>query len=283
MVVTGSINKVRRVVREARRRGKTIGFVPTMGALHLGHMALVRKARKECGGTVVSIFVNPIQFGKGEDFSRYPRDFAKDAKLLRGEGIDLIFYPKNSAMYQSGHSVYVVEEQLSKGLCSQFRPGHFRGVCTVVAKLFNIVTPDSAYFGQKDYQQAVILRRLARDLNFPLKIKILPTVRDEDNLALSSRNRYLSEDERRDAGVLYASLRLAESLIGEGARDSRKIISRMEKMVLSKKTAKVEYIKIVDAQSLEEVDNLRGRILAVLAVYIGKTRLIDNMIIKVKG
>ncbi|MFH1317674.1 MAG: pantoate--beta-alanine ligase, partial [Candidatus Omnitrophota bacterium] len=220
MIVSGSIDKVRKIIKKAKQQGKTIGFVPTMGSLHCGHMSLVKRAKKECGFVIVSIFVNPAQFGPGEDFKCYPRNLDKDENLLRQEGIDLIFYPKDDVMYPRDYSVYVEEGQLSSKLCGQFRSGHFKGVCTVVTKLFNIIVPDSAYFGQKDYQQAVILKRLVSDLNFSLKVRILPIIRDKDKLALSSRNRYLSEIERQSALSLYSSLLLAKSLIKKGQRDS---------------------------------------------------------------
>ncbi|UCD15055.1 MAG: pantoate--beta-alanine ligase [Candidatus Omnitrophota bacterium] len=283
MIVSGNISKVRKVIKEAKRRNKLVGFVPTMGALHAGHMSLVKRAKKECSFVVVSIFLNPTQFGPGQDLRRYPKCFAKDTHLLRRAGIDLLFYPRQEAMYQRNHSVYVQEDSLSKGLCGKFRPGHFRGVCTVVGKLFNIVEPDIAYFGQKDYQQALILKRLVRDLNFSLKIKILPIIREKDKLALSSRNSYLSPGERTDALSLYSSLREAKSLIKKGERNPRKIINEMKRIILSKKGVKIEYIKIVDAQNLKELDKIRAPVLIALAVYIGKTRLIDNVIINVKG
>jgi pantoate--beta-alanine ligase len=229
---------------------------------------------------VVSIFVNPTQFGPNEDFRRYPRNLKRDAALLRKEGVDALFYPQAQAMYPEGHRTFVEVEGLSDVLCGRSRPGHFRGVATVVTKLFNIVGPRQAYFGQKDAQQAAIIKRMVTDLNMPVKIKVSPIVREADGLALSSRNVYLNKEERSDALILSKALRLAESLIRRGVKDSGKIIRRMTQLVETKKRAKIDYISIVDLDNLKPVDKIKGRALIALEVRIGKTRLIDNTIIR---
>ena len=281
MIVSRSISGVRKAVREARKRGHSIGFVPTMGALHKGHLSLVKAARKECGFTAVSIFVNPIQFGPKEDFKIYPRNFKKDEALLKDEGADLVFYPSVDVMYNNDFSVYVEETALSRYLCGKSRPGHFKGVCTVVAKLFNIIQPDTAYFGQKDYQQAQIIKRMVRDLNFPLKIRVMPIVREKDGLAMSSRNAYLNADERKDALCLYHSLKLASKMIKDGVRSSDSIIREINRLIKREApSARVDYISIANPVTLEEVREIKGRILAAIAVYVGKTRLIDNMLLR---
>lgn len=282
MVVVRSIDKLRKIVKEFKfKRGK-IGFVPTMGALHLGHLSLVRRARKECDFVVVSIFVNPIQFGPNEDYKVYPRNFPKDRDLLAKENVDVIFYPSSKTMYPSGFSTYVEEVQLSKFLCGKSRPGHFRGVCTVVAKLFNLIEPDIAYFGQKDYQQAQIIKRMVRDLNFPLKIRVMPIIREPDGLAMSSRNRYLSEKERLFAVALYESIKLCRRLIiKEKERNPSAIIKKLRKHILSYKYTKIDYIKLVDPITLEDVPVISKKVLLALAVYVGEARLIDNALIRI--
>jgi len=282
MIVTPSIKKVREKIKESKKKGKTIGFVPTMGALHQGHLSLVKKARKECGFVAVSVFVNPIQFGPKEDYIKYPGNLKQDRALLKAEGVDLLFCPRAQDMYESGFSVYVDEINLSRFLCSKSRPGHFKGVCTVVAKLFNIVGPDTAYFGQKDYQQALIIKKLSRELNFPVKIKVLPTVREKDKLAMSSRNAYLSPKARKDSVCLYEALNLAKKLVKEGQRCPKAVVNSMRKLIKSRRSVKVDYIKIVNADSLRDVDRIKGKILVALAVYVGGTRLIDNIILESK-
>ena len=281
MIVSRSINTIRTAVGKARKKSKRIGFVPTMGALHKGHLSLVKAARKECGFVTVSIFVNPIQFGPKEDFRSYPRNFKKDEMLLEAEGVDLIFYPSISGMYDRDFSVYVEEISLSRYLCGKSRPGHFRGVCTVVAKLFNIVQPDIAYFGQKDYQQAQIIKRMVKDLNFSLKVKVMPIVREKDGLAMSSRNKYLSIKERKDALCLYNSLMLASKMVKGGICSSATVVANMKKLIRNQAPyARIDYINIVNPGTLEEVKKIKGKVLAALAVYIGKTRLIDNMLLR---
>lgn len=265
------------VVRKQRQKGRSIGFVPTMGALHEGHLSLIRQARRENDLTVVSIFVNPTQFGPKDDFEKYPRNLKKDAMLCKKEKVDIIFYPNAREMYPAEFKTYIEVKELSEHLCGKSRPGHFKGVATVVTKLFNIVQPDKAYFGQKDAQQSVIINRFVQDLNIPVKIKVMPTLREKDGLAMSSRNAYLSPQERKDAVVLFRSLKLAQDLINKGEKNSRKIISNMIGLIKSKKSAKIDYIDIVDAKTLKFIDRVTDNYLIVLAVWIGKTRLIDNI------
>ena len=252
-----------------------------MGFLHEGHLSLIRRARKENKTVVVSIFVNPAQFGQNEDYKEYPRDLRKDAALCRKEGVDYIFYPAVKAMYPKGYSTYVKVEGLTENLCGKFRPVHFRGVTTVVAKLFNIVMPDAAYFGQKDAQQAAVIKRMAEDLDMGIRIKVMPTVRERDGLAMSSRNAYLSPDERRAAPTVYRALQLAGDLIKLGDRDTANIKSEMRKM-LSGIAAKIDYISIVDPEDLKGLKKIKGKVLVAVAVWIGGTRLIDNIEVKTK-
>lgn len=277
MKIVRSIRLMREISRKQKCKGRSIGFVPTMGALHEGHLSLIRKARKENNFLVVSIFVNPTQFGKMEDFKRYPRALEKDALLCKRAGVDVIFYPSAKDMYPSEYKTYVEVEDLNQVLCGNSRPGHFRGVATVVTKLLNIVSPNRAYFGQKDAQQAVIIRKIVSDLNLPVKVEVLPTVRQADGLALSSRNIYLKPQERIDALGLFQSLKLAKDLIRQGKTDSSAIINSMRKLIRAKKNAKVDYIAIVDAQNLTPLRKVSGKCLIALAVWIGKIRLIDNL------
>ena len=283
MFTAKTIKQAKRIICVAKRKGKTIGFVPTMGALHYGHLSLVRAARKNCDFVVVSIFVNPTQFGPKEDFKKYPRPFSQDKRLLEKEKVDLVFFPSAAEMYSKDFSTYIKETYLSGPLCGPIRPGHFRGVCTVVAKLFNIIEPDIAYFGQKDYQQSRVVKRMVRDLNFPVNIKIFPTLREKSGLAMSSRNAYLYGKAQDDALVLFESLKLAKKLVKEGERDPKKIINKIRKLIISIKNAKIDYVEIVDAKSLRPVDKIRAKVAVVLAVYIGKTRLIDNVLIDVNS
>jgi len=282
MIITGKIKKARQICAKPRSKAKVVGFVPTMGALHKGHMSLVRRANKECDFLVVSIFVNPIQFGPDEDLARYPRDFKNDEKVLKKAGVDLLFYPKPDSIYPKGFSTYVEEVNLSKMLCGKSRPGHFKGVCTVLTKLFNVIRPDIAYFGQKDYQQVQIVKRMVADLNYNIKIKTLPIIREKDNLAMSSRNSYLSLKERKESLCLYQALLVAEDLIKKGEQNPATIKAKMQGVVKSKKTTKIDYIEIVNAENLEKVNKIAGKILIALAVYVGKTRLIDNIVLNVK-
>lgn len=281
MLIIRKIEQMQKESERLREEGKRIGLVPTMGYLHEGHLSLVRIARERSNVVVMSIFVNPTQFGPGEDFHSYPRDFNRDVKLAEKEGCDIIFYPTVEEMYPQGYATYVNVERLTEGLCGRSRPGHFRGVTTVVTKLFNIVKPHIAVFGQKDAQQAFVIKRMVRDLNFDIEIVVGPTIREKDGLAMSSRNTYLSERERKDALVLYQSLKLAQNLLSSGERDPKKVVKEMEKLIRTKKSALIDYISIVDSENLQEVERIEGEVLIALAVKIGKARLIDNIIIKV--
>jgi pantoate--beta-alanine ligase len=278
MVIAKNINQTRKIIDSVRRRGKIIGLVPTMGALHEGHLALMRAARRDCDYVMVSIFVNPIQFGRNEDYSRYPKTFGHDMRLLRDEKIDLLFCPAPLQMYANDFSTYVGEVQLSRSMCGVTRPGHFKGVCTVVTKLFNIVAPDIAYFGQKDFQQATIIKKMTRDLNFRLQIKVVPTVRERDGLALSSRNAYLNTQERLDARILFQALLAAKNLIKNGERNSKKVIRSIVREI-SVRTRSIDYVTIVDATNLSEVKVIKGKVVIAVAAYIGTTRLIDNILV----
>lgn len=282
MRIVRSIKQMFQVSQQQRLSNRRIGFVPTMGALHQGHLSLIRKARKENDKVIVSIFVNPVQFCPKEDFKRYPRPVKKDIACCQKEGVDFIFYPSAQDMYPQGYRTYVRVEGLSSMLCGRSRPGHFQGVTTVVAKLFNIVRPDIAYFGQKDAQQAMIIKRMVRDLNIAVEIKLMPTVREKDGLAMSSRNQYLNQEERKDADVLLRALNLAKDSVKAGVQDTVVIINQMRKMILAKKRVKIDYIAIVDADELTLVKKITDRCLIALAVWIGKTRLIDNVIINPK-
>ena len=264
-----------------KRKGKIIGLVPTMGYLHEGHLSLVRMAKKRCDVVVVSVFVNPTQFGPREDFKKYPRDFQRDKSLLRQEGCDFVFVPGMKNMYPHGYLTFVNVDRITDRLEGAMRPGHFRGVTTVVAKLFNIVRPDMAVFGQKDAQQAVVLKKMVDDLNYGIKMIIAPTVRERDGLATSSRNVYLSEEERKQADVLYQALRAAEEMIREGEKNASKIVSKMRTLIGKQSFAKIDYIAITDVGSLELLERLRGQVLVSLAVRFGKTRLIDSIRLRV--
>ena len=266
--------------QRARSHGKKIGLVPTMGALHEGHLSLVAEARRKADVVVVSIFVNPIQFGPKEDFARYPRDIRRDRKLLGNFEVDVLFVPEADEMFLRGFKTHVEVEGFLEKMCGKSRPGHFRGVATVVAKLFNIVCPDLAFFGEKDYQQLVIIRQMARDLNFPAEIISLPTVREFDGLAMSSRNAGLSPKERKSAPILYKALCLAKERIEKGERDPRKILLRMRSLIAGERKVRLDYVAIVDPVTLEAVKKVKGRAWVALAAYLGKTRLIDNMIVE---
>ena len=274
-----SIEDIKRRIKTFKGNQLSIGFVPTMGALHEGHLSLVRQARKENDKVVVSVFVNPLQFGINEDFTQYPRTFDNDCELLSKEDVDIVFNPKAPEMYPDGFYTSVVLEHLEDKLCGKSRPGHFRGVATVVLKLFNLIQPDSAYFGQKDFQQTVIIRRMVADLGFDVNIKVLPTVRDKEGLALSSRNDYLGETEKKDALCLYKALIRAQTRANAGAKNAKEILGEMEKIINNCKSAKIDYISIVNSETLEAVSEVRSGNVAVLAVRIGKTRLIDNIIL----
>lgn len=269
-------------VKEEKSRGKSVGLVPTMGFLHEGHLTLVRESVKQADVTVVSVYVNPTQFGPKEDFREYPRDIKRDTEILEVEGVDYVFSPGNEEIYPDGYKTYVEVHDLQDTLCGRSRPGHFRGVCTVVLKLFNIIDPDIAYFGQKDAQQAIILKRMVQDLHLGVKIEILPIVREEDGLALSSRNIYLDREERKAARVLSQSLEEARKMFENGEQDSVRIISRMKERISQEPRAKIDYVEIVDRENLNPVAKIEKEALAALAVFVGKVRLIDNTILKVK-
>jgi pantoate--beta-alanine ligase len=282
MQIVNNISEIQEWCREKKLEGKKIGLVPTMGYLHEGHLSLVREARRDCDIVVVSIFVNPAQFGAGEDYEVYPRNMERDCALLEREMVDLVFAPEVKEMYPAGYQTYVeVFGQISNKMCGASRPGHFRGVCTVVSKLFNICQPDIAYFGQKDAQQVMVLEKMVRELNFPLKIVRVPIVREEDGLAMSSRNVYLDQQQRQEALVLYKALKSAEENITQGERDTRKIKDSIEKMIKGCPQADVDYIEISDAADLADIDEIRGQVLIALAVRFGNTRLIDNLIVEV--
>jgi pantoate--beta-alanine ligase len=272
------IESAEAVHAHARQRTSKSVLVPTMGALHRGHVELIRVAREHVGkdGEVaVSIFVNPLQFEPGADFDRYPRPERADEQICRHAGVDLLFRARD--MYFDDRSVYVDETALSAGLCGAVRPGHFRGVCTVVAKLFNLIEPDAAAFGQKDYQQLAIIRRMVRDLNFPIQIICVPTVREGDGLALSSRNQYLNADERVQAMVLYRAITRVKELVDAGENSVNKLIDSAKSIISSAKDARIDYVSIVDADNLQPLETVRSNAIIALAVFIGKTRLIDNL------
>ena len=280
MKLVKTVGEVREAVGAARREEKSIGFVPTMGYLHEGHLALIRRARAENGFVVVSIFVNPTQFGPAEDFDRYPRDLDRDLDLCRAAGVDLVFAPEVAEMYPPGYQTYVEVEKLSQGLCGASRPGHFRGVATVVTKLFNIVAPDRAYFGEKDAQQLRVIKRMVADLNLPVAIVPVPTVREPDGLAMSSRNTYLSPDERRAALVLYRALSLAAELFAQGERRAEVLLTRMRELIAAEPLARIDYVAVVDDETLTPVEEIDRPVLVALAVFIGRTRLIDNLVLR---
>ena len=258
----------------------TVGLVPTMGFLHEGHLSLIRKAKTECDHVIVTIFVNPTQFGPSEDLSKYPRDLERDLSLIEPLGTDLVWMPTPEIMYPPGFQTWVEVETMTKPLEGAMRPGHFRGVTTVVAKLFNATQPHKAYFGQKDAQQVAVIRQMAVDLNFPIEITICPTVREPDGLAMSSRNKYLDEDERKAATVLYRSLTAAKELYEVGERDAEKIRGKMKEVLAGEPLARMQYVSCADYDTLEELDTIiKGRALLSMAVFLGKTRLIDNFIL----
>jgi pantoate--beta-alanine ligase len=283
MEVIESISEMKNLVKDWKRRGLSIGFVPTMGYLHEGHLALVRRVKELSDRVVVSIFVNPIQFAPGEDYQRYPRDLERDKALLEKEGVDVLFSPKAQEMYPPGFQTYVEVKELSSGLCGRYRAGHFVGVATVVLKLFNILQPDIAVFGEKDYQQLKVIQRMVQDLNLDVKIIPHPTVREEDGLAMSSRNTYLSPEERKSAIALYKALNLAEELVNQGERRVATLKEKLKEFIESFPYTKVQYIEFVHPETLKEVERVDEPTLLALAVFVGKARLIDNKIIVPKS
>lgn len=281
MEIVHTIEHVRKSVRQARIEGKTIGLVPTMGALHAGHGSLIEAAVAECDFVVVTIFVNPTQFGPGEDLDKYPHTLEADTAFCEKLGADLIFAPSADEMYPSESLTWVEVEKLTSGLCGANRPGHFKGVATVCTKLFNIVQPDVVFFGQKDAQQAAVIRRTVCDLNWPLKIRICPIVREADGLAMSSRNQYLSPDEHHRALCLYKALMACDEEIASGQRDANTLIDTM-KAIIEQDQGQIDYVSIVDVDTLEPLSRIEERALVALAVHIGETRLIDNLVIDLK-
>lgn len=281
MKVINNINELRDVVRQWKKEGFTIGFVPTMGYLHEGHESLIKRASEENNKSIVSIFVNPTQFAPNEDLESYPRDLEKDKELCNRNNVDIIFNPTPEEMYYDDFTTFVNMDELTEGLCGKSRPTHFRGVCTVVTKLFNIVNADRAYFGEKDAQQLAVIKRLVRDLNIDIEIIGCPIVREEDGLAKSSRNTYLSEDERAAAIVLNRALKEAHRVISNGERNSYIIKEVIEDIISNEELAKVDYVEVVDALNLKKVDIIERDTLIAIAVYIGKTRLIDNFTFKI--
>ena len=278
MKIVGTVKEVREQVKEWKKQGLSVCFVPTMGYLHEGHKSLMDAARKGNDKVVVSIFVNPMQFGPTEDLATYPRDLDHDAALCESAGVDLIFHPEAEEMYEKDFCSFVDMTGLTEGLCGKTRPIHFRGVCTVVNKLFNIVTPDHAYFGQKDGQQLAVIKRMVRDLNMDIEIVGCPIVREEDGLAKSSRNTYLSSEERKAALILSKTVALGKEL-AKTEKDANKVVEAMKKNIETEPLAKIDYVEAVDALSMAPVEKLEGTCMLAMAVYIGKTRLIDNTLI----
>lgn len=278
MKIVSTIEEVRTQVKAWKKEGNSIGFVPTMGYLHEGHASLIKKAREENDKVIVSIFVNPMQFGPTEDLASYPRDLEKDSKLCESIGADLIFHPEPKEMYHEGFSSFVDMSVLTQELCGLSRPVHFRGVCTVVSKLFHIVTPDRAYFGQKDAQQLAVIRHMVDDLNMDIEIVGCPIIREEDGLAKSSRNTYLSTEERKAALVLSKSIALGKQMVEDGETDTTTIVETMTKFIETEPLAKIDYVKTVDGLTMQQIKNVKKPMLVAIAVYIGKTRLIDNFI-----
>jgi pantoate--beta-alanine ligase len=280
MLIFQSIQETQSACAQLRGEGRVLGFVPTMGALHEGHLSLVRAARAECDVVAVSIFVNPTQFGPNEDYAKYPRTLEQDCGLLEREGVHLVFAPTADEMYPEGASTFVLVEGVSERLDGASRPGHFRGVATVVSKLFHIVCPHKAYFGQKDAAQVAVLRKMVRDLNFPVQLVVCPTVREADGLAMSSRNRYLSPEERRQALVLSRSLKRVEEMVEQGERAAHRLIAAAREVFAEEPSVRVDYISVVDPDTLKEVSEVSTGTLVALAAFVGGTRLIDNTILR---
>jgi pantoate--beta-alanine ligase len=282
MEIAKTIASVRELVKAARGRDQKIGLVPTMGALHIGHIALIERAVKECDYVVVSIFVNPTQFCPGEDLETYPRPLEADLEICENVGVDVVFTPTTEQMYGTANLTWITVEKLTEPLCGRFRPGHFRGVTTVCAKLFNIVQPDIAYFGQKDGQQAIVIKKMVADLNMPLEIVVCPTVREPDGLAVSSRNQYLTEQQKKDATLIYKSLQECRRLVGDGVTDTKSITAQMREILNRAPAIEIEYVSILDAETLDEINSVDRQVLAAVAVRIGQAKLIDNILVDSK-
>ncbi|MBZ5574246.1 MAG: pantoate--beta-alanine ligase [Acidobacteriia bacterium] len=280
MKICKTVEQMRLASRTAHRAGKRVGFVPTMGALHEGHLSLVRAAKARSDVVAVSIFVNPTQFGPKEDLAKYPRPFERDCELLENEGVDLLFAPSAEEMYPKGAVTWVEVEGLSQKLCGRSRLGHFRGVTTVVSKLFHIIEPDLAFFGQKDAAQAAIIRRMVHDLNFPIEIVVCPIVREPDGLAMSSRNAYLSPQEHKSALVLHRTLTEIQSLFAHGERNSARLIEAGKKVLAQEPGVRLDYLGIVDPDCLEPITDLQDQALVAVAAFVGSTRLIDNLVLR---
>lgn len=281
MQVFSEINKLKNYLKEEKLKNKTIGLVPTMGYLHEGHLSLVKQSHAENNITIVSIFVNPTQFGPNEDFERYPKDFKRDIELATKYGADIIFAPSAFEMYPEGYKTFVEVEEITDKLCGASRPGHFRGVTTVVTKLFNITQADRAYFGQKDAQQAIVVKQMVKDLNMNISIVVCPTIRDQNGLAKSSRNSYLSEEERKQAVIISKALFMAEKQIKQGEKNTYKIKLNIENMINEEPLSKIDYISIVDINTLDDISEITDKALIAIAVKFGTTRLIDNIIVEV--
>jgi pantoate--beta-alanine ligase len=281
MRVIETISDMKAVIRSQKRAGKSIGFVPTMGYLHEGHLALAKRSIQENEFTVMSIFVNPTQFGPKEDFSKYPRDMARDCRMAEEAGIDMIFAPTVEEMYPSHYKSYIIVEDITEILCGASRPGHFKGVATVVAKLVNIIEADKAYFGQKDAQQAIVIQKMVKDLNMNVEIITCPIVREADGLAMSSRNVYLSPEQRKAALILSKTLFEAEELVENGETDKEKVVEYIKKRIMAEPLASIEYVEALDADTLEARGQFKCRMLVALAARFGTTRLIDNIIVEV--
>ena len=280
MRIIHSLTTLTKAISQFRQRNKTIGFVPTMGYFHEGHLRLMRKAKKEHDYCIVSLYVNPAQFGPKEDLAKYPRDFKRDASMARKENVDILFMPTDNDIYPNGYLTYVDVGKIADVLCGQYRPGHFRGVATIVTKLLMMVRPDSLYLGQKDAQQVIVLKQVVRDLNIPVDVKVVPTAREADGLAMSSRNKYLNQQEREQAPVLYEALQEAVGAVKKGEHLAHKITSLIKKTINSKSSGKIQYVACVDVNTLKPVKELKGDVLIALAVYFGKTRLIDNIVLR---
>ena len=278
MLIYGQIEQVREAVKAWKKEGKSVGFVPTMGYLHEGHKSLIDAARRENDKVVVSIFVNPMQFGPAEDLDSYPRDLNRDAKLCEDAGVDIIFHPEPEEMYADGFCSYVDMNGLTTELCGKTRPIHFRGVQTVVLKLFHIVTPDRAYFGQKDAQQLAVIKRMVKDLNVDTEIIGCPIIREEDGLAKSSRNICLTPEERKAAVVLSKAVKLGQDMIADGERDAAKIVGEMKKLISAEPLATIDYVEMVNMDTMQSIEKAEGHVLCAMAVKFGKARLIDNFI-----
>ncbi|MDD3519710.1 MAG: pantoate--beta-alanine ligase [Actinomycetota bacterium] len=283
MQIIKNKNEISRIVGKLKKEGKKIGLVPTMGALHEGHLSLIKRCKEECDITIISIFVNPVQFGPNEDFARYPRDFERDREMASQEEVDIIFYPEPGEMYGDRHLTYVNVEKMEKIMCGKFRPGHFKGVCTVVLKLFNIIIPDNAYFGMKDFQQLAILKKMVSDLDINIQIVGCETVREPDGLALSSRNAYLNQEERKNANILFQAINLAESEVRQGRSVKTARISAVKMLKECSFVKKIDYFDIRDPVELKALKNpgkQNMKILIASAIWFGKTRLIDNKVVE---